>query len=107
MKKLLVLVLLAGAAYAVYVTLRPAEKRACARVAELCGFDSHGSEVEQCTQMLDSLKKSNASSVAQATGCVADAKSCGEATGCASAAALTVGAGFAKDFLKGLQNAAK
>jgi hypothetical protein len=58
-------------------------------------------------QMLDSLKKTNASVVEQVTTCVSGAKSCGEAAGCASGAALTLGSGFVNDFLTGLQKATK
>jgi hypothetical protein len=106
MKKVLVLLVLAAAAYAAYAfVIRPPERRACIRMAELCGLGE--SEAQQCTQTLDSLKKSNASSVAQAATCIADAKSCGEAMGCASGTALTIGTGFLKDFLNGLQKAAK
>jgi hypothetical protein len=108
MKKLLVLLLLAGAAYAAYAfVIRPPEKRACLRVADLCGLDPRGSETQRCVEMLDSLKKSNSDMVAQVTACVGDAKSCGEAAGCASGAALSIGTGFVKDFLTGLSKTAK
>jgi hypothetical protein len=108
MKKLLTIVVLAVAAYAVYAyVVRPPEKRACARLAELCGLDASGSESQQCTSMMDTLKQSNAASVAKAATCVADAKSCAEAGGCVSGAALSAGAGFAKDFLGGLQKMVK
>jgi hypothetical protein len=108
MKKLLVLSVLAVAAYAVYAyVIRPPEKRACLHIAELCGLDRPGGEAERCSQTLDALEKSNAETAAQITKCVADAKSCGEAAGCASGAALSAGAGFAKDFLGGLQKTMK
>ena len=108
MKKLLVLLLLAGAAYAAYAfVIRPPEKRACMRVAELCGLDPRGSEAQNCVEMLDSLKKSNADAISQVTSCVGGAKSCGEAAGCASGAALGIGTSFVKDFLSGLSKTAK
>jgi hypothetical protein len=108
MKKLLVLLLLAAAAYAVYAfVIRPPEKRACLRIADLCGFDPRGDQTERCTQMLDAFKKSNAPAAAQVTTCVGDAKSCGEAVGCASGAALSIGTDFVKDFLTGLQKTIK
>jgi hypothetical protein len=108
MKKLLVLAVLAVAAYGAYAfVLRPPEKRACMRAAELCGLDPGGGDLDRCLQMFDSLKKSNVDSVGQATTCIADAKSCGEAAGCASGVALTVGTGFVKDFLSGLQKSIK
>jgi len=108
MKKLLVILVLLGAAFAAYAfVIRPPEKRACMRVADLCGLAPQGGETERCTQMLDSLKRSNAPALAQVTTCVADAKSCGEAAGCASGAALSVGTGFMKDFFNGLQKTMK
>jgi hypothetical protein len=108
MKKLLVIAVLAVAAYAAYAyVVRPPEKRACARLAELCGLDARGGESERCQDMLDALKKSSAASSARVTTCLSEAKSCGEAAGCASGAALSAGAGFAKDFIDGLQKIAK
>ncbi len=108
MKKLLVLLLLAGAAYAAYAfVIRSPEKRVCMRMAELCGLDSGGSETRNCVEMLDSLKKASPDAVSQVTSCVGDARSCGEAAGCASGAALSIGTGFVKDFLSGLAKTAK
>ena len=108
MKKLLVLLVFAAAGYAAYaLVLRPPAKRSCLRAADLCGLDSGGTQTEQCVQVLDALKKSNPASVDRVTTCMADAKSCGEAVGCASGVALTFGAGFAKDFLDGLQKSVK
>jgi hypothetical protein len=57
--------------------------------------------------MLNSLKKSDPSSVEQVTSCIADAKTCGEAAGCASGMALTLGTGFVQGFLKGLQSSVR
>jgi len=108
MKKLLVIVVLAVAGYAAYTfVLRPPAKQTCMRTADLCGLDPRGRETEQCMQMLESLKKSNPASVEQVMTCIADAKSCGEAAGCASGVALTVGTGFVKDFMNGLQKSIK
>jgi hypothetical protein len=104
MKKLLVIVVLAAAGYAVYAyVLRPPEQRACGRLAELCGLDPDGAQVLRCRQMLDAVKPSNAAAAAQFVTCVGDANSCGAAAGCASGVALSASAGFAKDFLSGLQ----
>jgi hypothetical protein len=104
MKKLLVLVVLMVAGYAGYAyVVRPPEKRACVRLAELCGLDAGGEQTLRCNEMLVALKKSNAEGVARLADCVGEAKSCGEAAGCASGAILSAGASFAKDFLSGLQ----
>ena len=108
MKKLVVIALLAAAAYGAYAyVLRPPAKRTCMRAAELCGLDPTGKQTDQCMQALDSLKKSNPASVDQVTTCMAAAKSCGEAAGCASGVALTLGAGFVQDFLNGIQKSIK
>jgi hypothetical protein len=108
MKKLVILLVLAAAGYAAYAfVLRPPTKRTCMRAADLCGLDPRGKETDQCVQMLDSLKQSNPAGVDKLTSCMGDAKSCGEAVGCASGVALTVGAGFAKDFLNGLQKSTR
>jgi hypothetical protein len=108
MKKLLVALVLAVAACLLYAfVLRSPEKRACVRMAELCGLDTRDSQVERCTRALAAMKESNASAVKQANACVADARSCAEAAGCASGAAWTLGAGLVNDFLGGLQKAVK
>jgi hypothetical protein len=108
MKKLLILLVLVAAGYAAYaLVLRPPARRTCLRAADLCGLDPRGNETEQCVQMLDSLRKSNPESVEQVTTCMAEAKSCGAAAGCASGVAMTLGAGFVKEFLGGLQKSIK
>jgi hypothetical protein len=106
MKKLVLVAVLAAVAYAVYAfVISPPEKRACARAANLCGLGE--SEVQSCVDTLRSVEKSNPDSVAKITSCVADAKSCGEAMGCAASGALTIGTGFVKDFVNGLQKGSK
>jgi hypothetical protein len=57
--------------------------------------------------MLKTLKQSNADGVARLATCVGDAKSCGEAAGCASGVMLSAGAGFARDFLNGLEKSTR
>lgn len=102
MKKLLAILLLLAAACAVYLlVIRSPERRACARVAELCGFSSRGAETERCLEALDALKSTKAGAVADFATCTGEAKSCAGALGCASGAALDVGAGLVKDFFSG------
>jgi hypothetical protein len=107
-RKLVVLAVLVVVALAGYVLLvRPPERRACRRVAELCGFDPTGVETDRCTEMLRSLKQANMAAAASASKCVSDARSCAEAAGCASEAALRIGAGLVKDFVGGMHQANK
>jgi hypothetical protein len=108
MKKVLIFLILAAAGYGAYVfLLRPPEKKACARIAELCGIEQKGGNSEQCNQMFETLKKANADKAGEVAKCMADAKSCGEVAGCTAGAAVTVGADLAKEFLKGLQKTMK
>jgi len=108
MKKLLAIIVLAAAAIAVYMfVIRPPEKRACLRVADLCGLEPMGAETQQCLRMLDSLKTSSATAVVDFATCTSEAKSCAGALGCASGAALGIGTGFVKDFLSGFGKSAK
>ena len=107
MKKLLALLILAAAAVAVYLfVFHSPEKRACLRVADLCRLDPMGTETQRCLKMLDSLKTSNATAVADFASCTSEAKSCPGALGCASGAALDIGTGFVKDFFSGFSKSA-
>ena len=107
MKKLLALLVLAAAAVTVYLFLfHSPEKRACLKVADLCRLDPRGADTQRCLKMLDSLKTSNATAVANFTNCTSEANSCPGALGCASGAALDLGAGFVKDFLSGFSKSA-
>ena len=108
MKKLLTLLVLATAAVAGYLfVLRSPEKRACLRVADLCGLEPMGAETQRCLKMLDSLKMPNATAVADFATCTGEAKSCATALGCASGAALGIGTSFVKDFFSGFGKSAK
>lgn len=108
MKKLLALLVLAMAAVAVYLlVLRSPEKRACLRVADLCGLEPRGTETQRCLHMLDSLKTSNGTAVADFATCTGEAKSCAGALGCASGAAFHIGAGLVKDFFSGFSKSSE
>jgi hypothetical protein len=108
MKKLIAILVLLGVAYAAYVfVLRTPEKRACGRVADLCGFSGNGAETQRCLETLDAIKSSNANVASDFATCTGKAESCAAALGCASGAALDMGTGFVKDFLSGLGKYAK
>ena len=108
MKKLLVLLAVATMAVAVYLfVLRSPEKRACLRVADLCGLEPTGAETQRCLQMLDSLKTSSPTAMADFATCSSEAKSCAGALGCASGAALHLGTGIVKDFLTGFSKSSE
>jgi hypothetical protein len=107
MKKLLAFLVLAAAAVAVYLfLLRSPGKRACLRVADLCGLEPMGAETQRCLKMLDSLKTSNAAAVADFATCTGEAKSCPGALGCASGAALHIGTGLVQDLFTGFSKTA-
>jgi hypothetical protein len=108
MKKLLALLGLAAGAVAVCLfVLRSPEKRACLRVADLCGLEPMGAETQRCMKMLDSLKTPDATVVADFATCTGEAKSCAGALGCASRATLDIGTGFVKDFFSGFGKSGK
>jgi len=108
MKKLLALLVLAAAAVAVYLfVLRSPEKRACLRLADLCGLEPMGAETQRCLKMLDSLKTSNAAALADFATCTGEAESCPGALGCASGAAFHIGTGLVKDFFTGFSKSAE
>ena len=110
MKKLLVVAIVLGLGYAAYAyVIRPPEKRACARISELCGGERQVSsaDLEQCRSMFSSLGKDNPEQARKVGDCLSGATSCGEAIGCSAGAALNVGAGFAKSFFEGLQKSLK
>ncbi len=83
MKKLLVVLLLAGAgSFLVYrYALGSPEKRSCARLAELCGMKPD--EEKKCVSDLAEMsQKLGADPYAKFNSCVSDAKSCPAGIGC-------------------------
>ncbi|HEX8951655.1 MAG TPA: hypothetical protein VF997_00215 [Polyangia bacterium] len=111
MKKLLVVAVLVGAggwlAYA--RVLRPAPKRACDRLAELCGDSRRGAaDDKSCADFFDALAKNGGADDASKTAaCVLEAKSCPAAIGCTAGGAVKLGAGAARGFLDGFEKSMK
>ncbi len=100
MKKLVFVAILVGAGWLAYAqVLRPAPKRACARLHELCG-DTQPDDDKSCTDFFDTVRRHSDDGDKTAQ-CVLDAKTCPEAIGCATGGALKIGAGAAKGFLDG------
>jgi hypothetical protein len=108
MKKLLVVavVLAAGGWLAYAKVLRPAPKRACDRLAELCG-EHRKSDDTSCSDFFDELASSGGEDNGKTAQCVLDARSCPEAIGCTAGGAVKIGAGVAKSFLEGFQKSVK
>jgi hypothetical protein len=107
MKTLVILVLLAGVGYGAYkLTIgRPAEKRACAHLVDLCGDDHSDKDVADCEQTFADLRKIGGDdSVDKPAQCLADAKTCGEGVGCVAGAMGRAGINFGSDFFKGLDH---
>jgi hypothetical protein len=109
--KLLVLAgLVGGVGYIAWAKmLRAPEKRACARLTELCqermrdANDGPG----ECDEYFDALKRTSPESLPRTASCVSEARSCGQAVGCMTGGAIHMGAGFVRDFADGLNKALK
>jgi hypothetical protein len=101
MKALVVIALLGAGGYFAWSRIARPEKRACAKMSELCG-DKDGARCEK--DMDDMRKQLGDETVKKFDTCVADAKSCPEAAGCLiGAGASGVGDAMNK-FLKGVGN---
>jgi hypothetical protein len=100
MKKLLALFIVGAVAWVAYGRfIKPPEKRACQRLADLCGDDG---DAGKCVKDIAEIGKMSREAVTKLDGCVAGASSCGEATGCLfGAGAGAVGTMFT-DFMKGV-----
>ena len=110
MKKLLVvaIVLGVGGYFAYAKVLRPAPKRACDRLADLCGSSARDNDdPKSCTEFFDEVQKSGGDDSGKTASCVLEAKSCAEAIGCTAGGAVKVGTGVAKSFLDGFQKSVK
>lgn len=108
MKKLIVVAILVGVggwlAYA--KVLRPAPKRACAHLHELC--DDRSDDDKSCDDFFDAIRNNSGTTDADKTAtCVLDARSCPEAIGCTAGGAVKLGAGAARGFLDGFQKSMK
>jgi len=105
MKKLLVLVVLLGVGGLVawkYLWGAP-EKRACAKLQDLCGKDK---EADRCTSDLGELRKVGGDETAdKASACVMEAKTCGEAVGCVAGGYGRAGMKALGDVFKGFGKA--
>ncbi|MCU1277273.1 MAG: hypothetical protein JWM53_819 [bacterium] len=110
MKKLVLAAVLVGVGgwFAYAKVLRPAPKRACDRIAELCGDSGRGKlDDKSCSDFFDELAKNGGENTGKTAACVLDAKSCPEAIGCTAGGAVRLGAGVAKNFLDGFQKSVK
>ena len=110
MKKLLVVAILVGVGgyFAYAKVLRPAPRRACDRLAALCGDSGRdASDDKSCTDFFDELGKSGGDQSGKTAQCVLEAKSCPEAIGCTAGGAVKLGAGVAKSFIDGFQKSVK
>jgi len=102
-KKLLVVLVLAGLAVVVYAKVfrsSPAEKT-CAKIDDLCG----GEKIEpaECRDgIADARKKFGDEPVDRAISCVADANSCMEAVGCIMGAGMRSMEQFQRGVERGL-----
>ena len=109
MKTLLLVAIVVGVGgwFAYAKVLKPAPKRACDRIAELCGDSGRKSDDKSCGEFFDELKKTGGEDTDKTAQCVLEAKGCAEAIGCTAGGAIKIGAGAAKGFLEGLQKSVK
>ena len=107
MKKLvLVAIVVAAAGWLAYAKLRPAPKRACAHLHDLCGAQSSDADddANDCPEFFDAIANNAGADAANKTAsCVLEAKTCPEAAGCMAGGGIQLGTGAAKSFLDGLQ----
>lgn len=104
MKKLVVVLMLLGAGgYVAWAHWLKPERRACAKMAELCGDKTN---VDKCTNDLGDLKKSLGTDVADKfADCTAKATTCPEAAGCLVGAGMKGVGDAMNNFMKGMGNA--
>lgn len=111
MKKLIIVAMILGVGgyFAWAKVLRPAPKRACDRLADLCGDAApRDSDDKSCTEFFDALATHGGEADTGKTAqCVLDAKTCPEALGCTAGGAVRLGTGVAKSFLDGFQKSVK
>jgi hypothetical protein len=104
MKKLLLLVLLLAGGYAAYhYGLLQPERRACRRMAELCGEQPGG--VDKCVRDLEPLSRSSPEAVAKLEACVKGASGCAQGVGCLLTAGATAAGNMLGDMIKGIGDA--
>jgi hypothetical protein len=103
MKKLLVVALLLGGGWLAYTRWFQPERRACARMATLCG-ESARDDLRTCESDLKDLRKAfGDGALEKLESCVAQAQSCPESAGCmVGASARGVGDAM-KSFIDGVQ----
>lgn len=112
MKKLVLvaIVLGVGGYFAYAKVLRPAPKRACARLHQLCGDQvrDEGDDPKDCSDFFDALRDNAGADEADKTAqCMLDAKTCPEAFGCMAGGGVKLGVGAARGFLDGFEKAMK
>jgi hypothetical protein len=111
--KLLVLAgLIGGGGYFAWAKMiRPPQKRACARLSQLCDgkvkLHEAGDEPDSCDEYFDELKRTAPDAFPRTTSCVTEARSCGQAVGCMTGGAVQIGTGFVRDFAEGLNQSLK
>lgn len=90
-------------------TRRTPDKRACARLSELCASasadedsDDKADKDDACDQFFSALRRNAPESADHTIACVNESRSCGQAAGCVSGGAIHIGTGFVRDFAEGL-----
>ncbi|ACY18263.1 hypothetical protein [Haliangium ochraceum] len=100
MKKLIAVLLLAGAAFAAYyfLVMRTPEARICDRMSELCGAES---DAESCEADLESARDAvGDAAIEDVASCVDEADTCIEAAACTATGLIR---GASEEALEGIQ----
>jgi hypothetical protein len=105
MKKLFVLLLLGGLGYGAYYwwSHRAPEKRACARLTELCGDKNQAAQCER--DMSELAKQAKPETMSKLDTCLGDAKTCAEGAGCVFGTGVNVFGDALGQFMKGVGGA--
>jgi hypothetical protein len=104
MKKLFLLVLFVAGGFAAYrYGLFQPERRACRKLAQLCGEQAGG--VDKCVQDLEPLSRSSPAAVEKLDKCVKDASGCAQGIGCLLGAGATAAGNMLTDMIKGIGKA--
>src|SRR5215831_17476994 len=102
LKALLLLLVLAVAGIIVYVRFFAPDRRACSRLAELCGPSTN---IDACASHFSQLRRSSSEAFQKLMSCLSDAKSCGQGTRCVLGAGFTATEHVVDDLIKGIGKA--
>src|SRR5262245_55653150 len=102
LKAIALLLLLGIAGIIVYVRFFAPDRRACSRLAELCGPSTN---IDACTSHFGKLRQGSSESFQKMTSCLGDARSCAQGTRCVLGAGFSAAERVVDDVIKGIGKA--